>query len=115
MANFILKPSTAIGGDDQVATTNLKGMEKRVRTDLFSKRAHTPYGDSGNDYNENGTVSAGVVTAASTDVAAPVKYWVVFSYFGTVSTRAWQFASSSDCDDAIALVNAAIGDDIEDS
>ena len=100
---YLTKPATAIGGDEQVPLGNLKGFDKVERKDRFDLRQHSPYANSGNSWNEN---------TITTDIAPKVRYWLQFTYFGTASTRAWEFASATARDAAAVLVDTAIGANI---
>lgn len=97
---YLIKPASAIGGDDQVPIDNLKGFNKVVRKDIFDKREHSPYASSANSWNEN---------TVTTDVSAKTRYWLQFTYQGTISTRAWEFATQAALDTAAAAVNTAAG------
>lgn len=97
---YLIKPASAIGGDDQVPVENLKGFDKVVRKDIFDKREHSPYASSSNSWNENTVV---------TDVAPKTRYWLQFTYQGTSSTRAWEFATQAALDTAATSVDTAAG------
>ena len=100
---YLTKPTTAVEGDDQVPTLNLKGFNAVDRENPRNLRQHSPYGKASNSYNENTIV---------TDKAIPVEYWVEFTYFGTSDTRAWRYATTGTRTSSMAAIAAELGVDV---
>ncbi|HRA18553.1 MAG TPA: hypothetical protein PLZ24_15550 [Flavobacteriales bacterium] len=100
---YLTKPTTAIEGDDQVPTLNLKKAEAWDGKNPRNLRQHSPYGNAANSYNENTIV---------TDKAVPVEYWVRFSYFGTSDTCAWRFPTLGTQTSSMAAIDAELGIDV---